>query len=57
LQIIIEKEFFGKISDLTCKTLINVTTKVIDVSSLSAGIYKLYIVSDDKHYTKKIIKE
>ncbi|KAB1156911.1 T9SS type A sorting domain-containing protein [Flavobacterium luteum] len=57
LHIDIEKEFSGKIMDLTGKTLMNVTSKDIDVSSLSAGIYLLDIVSDGKRFTKKIIKE
>jgi hypothetical protein len=53
----IEKEILGKITDLTGKTLMNVTTKDIDLSSLSAGIYILDILSEGKRYTKKIIKE
>lgn len=57
LHIDIEKDFFGKIKDLTGKTLMNINTKDIDVSSLSAGIYLLDIVSEEKHYISKIIKE
>ncbi len=57
LHIELEKQFLGKITDLTGKILLNVNTKDIDVSSLSAGIYILNIVSDGKIYYKKIIKK
>lgn len=57
LHIDLQNELLGKIIDLTGKTLMNVTTKDIDISSLSAGIYLLYIVSDGKHYVSKIVKE
>ena len=53
----LKNELSGKIIDLTGKNLMNVNTKYIDVSSLSAGIYLLDIVSDDKHYVSKIVKE
>lgn len=52
-----EKEFTGTIYDITGKSLLNVNTKDIDVSSLSPGIYLLDIISDNKRYTKKIIKQ
>lgn len=57
LHIEIEKEFTGTIYDITGKTLMNVNTKDIDVSSLSPGIYLLDIISENKHYTKKLIKQ
>lgn len=57
LHIDIEKEFSGKITDLTGKTLMKVNAKDTDVSSLKTGIYVLDIVSDDKRYIKKIIKQ
>ena len=57
LYIEIEKEFTGTIYDITGKSLLNVNSKDIDVSSLSAGIYLLDIISDDKRYTKKLIKQ
>lgn len=57
LHIDLKNELSGKIIDLTGKNLMNVNTKYIDVSSLSAGIYLLDIVSDDKHYVSKIVKE
>ena len=57
LHIDLQNELSGKITDLTGKTLMNVTTKDIDVSSLSAGIYLLDITSEGKHYRKKIIKQ
>ena len=57
LHIEIEKEFTGTIYDITGKTLINVNSKDIDVSSLSPGIYLLDIISENKHYTKKLIKQ
>lgn len=57
LHIEIEKEFTATIFDITGKTLMNVTAKDIDVSSLSAGIYLLDISSEGKHYSKKIIKQ
>jgi hypothetical protein len=57
LHIDLQKELSGKITDLTGKTLMNVTTKDIDVSSLVAGIYLLDIVSEDKHFVSKIVKE
>lgn len=57
LHIDIETALSGKITDLAGKTLITVSTKDIDVSSLSAGIYLLDIVSDDKRYVSKIVKE
>ena len=56
LHIDIEKEFSGKITDLAGKTLMTINTKDIDVSSLSAGIYLLDIVSDGKRFTQKIFK-
>ena len=57
LHIDLQNELSGKITDLTGKTLMNVTTKDIDVSSLSAGIYLLDITSEGKSYRKKIIKQ
>ncbi len=57
LHIDLENELSGKITDLTGKTLMNINSKDIDVSSLSAGIYILDILSEGKRYTKKIIKE
>jgi hypothetical protein len=57
LHIYTENELSGKITDLTGKTLMTINTKDIDVSSLSAGIYLLDIVSDDKRYVSKIVKE
>jgi hypothetical protein len=57
LHIDIENELLGKISNLTGKTLMTINTKDIDVSSLSAGIYVLDIVSDNKRYVSKIVKE
>jgi len=57
LHIDYDNEISGKITDLTGKTLITINTKDIDVSSLRAGIYLLDIVSEDKHYVSKIVKE
>jgi hypothetical protein len=57
LHIDYDNKFSRKITDLAGKILMNVNTKDIDVSSLSAGIYLLDIVSDDKHYVSKIVKE
>jgi hypothetical protein len=57
LHIDLKNELSGKITDLVGKNLMNVTAKDIDVSTLSAGIYVLDIVSDGKRYTTKIIKE
>ena len=57
LHIDLPNELSGKITDLAGKTLMTVSTKDIDVSSLSAGIYLLDIVSEDKHYVSKIVKE
>ena len=57
LHVEIEKEFTGTIFDITGKTLMTINTKDIDVSSLKAGIYLLEIVSEEKRYTKKIIKQ
>jgi len=57
LHIDLENALSGKITDLMGKTLMTINTKDIDVSSLSAGIYLLDIVSDGKRYNKKIIKE
>jgi hypothetical protein len=57
LHIEIEKEFTGTIYDITGKTLINVNSKDIDASSLSPGIYLIDIISENKHYTKKLIKQ
>lgn len=57
LHIDLKNELSGKISDLMGKNLMNVTAKDIDVSTLSAGIYMLDIVSDGKRYTTKIIKK
>ena len=57
LHLEIEKEFTGTIYDITGKSLLNVNSKDIDVSSLSAGIYLLDIISEGKRYTKKLIKE
>ncbi len=57
LHIDYDNEFSGKITDISGKTLMNINTKDIDVSSLSAGIYLLDIVSDEKHYVSKIVKE
>lgn len=57
LHLDLENELSGKIIDLTGKTFMSINTKDIDVSSLSAGIYVLDIISEGKHYTKKIIKQ
>lgn len=57
LHIDLQNELSGKITDLTGKTLMTISTKDIDVSSLSAGIYLLDIVSEDKRYVSKIVKE
>ena len=57
LHVDIDKEFSGTLYDITGKTLLTINTKDIDVSSLSAGIYILDILSEGKRYTKKIIKE
>ena len=57
LHINLENELSGKITDLTGKTLMTVSTKDIDISSLSAGIYLLDIISEEKHYVSKIVKE
>jgi hypothetical protein len=57
LHIDLEKEFSGSIYDITGKTLMNVNTKDVDVSSLSAGIYLLDITSEGKHYVSKIVKQ
>jgi hypothetical protein len=57
LHIELTNELSGKITDLTGKTLMKVNTKDVDVSSLSAGIYLLDIVSDDKRYVSKIVKK
>ena len=57
LHIEIEKEFTGTLSDITGKTLMNINTTDIDVSSFKAGIYMLDIISENKHYTKKLIKQ
>ena len=57
LHIEIEKEFTGTIFDITGKTLMTINTKDIDVSSLKAGFYLLDIISENKHYTKKLIKQ
>ncbi|WP_264520663.1 T9SS type A sorting domain-containing protein [Flavobacterium sp. N1994] len=57
LHVDLIKEFTGTIYDITGKSLLNVNAKDSDVSSLAAGIYILDIISEDKHYTQKIIKE
>ena len=57
LHIEIEKEFTGTIFDITGKALMTINTKDIDVSSLTAGIYLIDIISENKHYTKKLIKQ
>ncbi len=57
LHIDLQNELSGKITDLTGKILMTINTKDIDVSSLSAGIYLLDIVSEEKHYVSKIVKE
>ncbi len=57
LHVDIDKEFSGTLYDITGKTLMNINSKDIDLSSLSAGIYILDILSEGKRYTKKIIKE
>ncbi len=57
LHIDYDNKFSGKITDLAGKILMTINTKDIDVSSLSAGIYLLDIVSEEKHYTQKIIKQ
>ncbi len=57
LHIDLESKLSGKITDLAGKTLMKINTKDIDVSSLSAGIYLLDIVSDDKQYVSKFVKE
>lgn len=53
----IDNEFTGSIYDVTGKSIMNVNTKNIDISSLSAGIYFLKITCEGKSYIKKIIKE
>jgi hypothetical protein len=57
LHVELEKEFTGTIFDITGKTLMTINTKDIDVSSLTAGFYLLDIISENKHYTKKLIKQ
>ena len=57
LHVEIEKEFTGTIFDITGKTLMTINTKDIDVSSLTAGIYLIDIIYENKHYTKKLIKQ
>ncbi len=56
LHIDLQNQLSGKITDLAGKTLMTINTKDIDVSSLSAGIYLLDIVSDGKRFTQKIFK-
>jgi hypothetical protein len=57
LHLEIEKEFTGTIYDIAGKSLLNVNSKDIDVSSLSAGIYLLDIISEGERHTKKLIKQ
>ena len=57
LNIDINQELSGCIYDLTGKKLLNFSTKTIDISQLKAGIYILDVISEDKRYIKKIIKE
>jgi uncharacterized delta-60 repeat protein len=57
LHIDLQNELSGKITDLTGKTVMNVNSKDINISSLRAGIYLLDISSEGKRYTSKIIKE
>jgi Leucine-rich repeat (LRR) protein len=57
LHLDLQNELSGIITDLTGKTLMNVNTKDVDVSSLSAGIYLLEVTSEGKHYVSKIVKQ
>ena len=57
LNIDINQEFSGCIYDLTGKKLLNFSTKTVDISELTSGVYLLDIISEDKRYTKKIIKQ
>jgi len=57
LNIDINQELSGYIYDLTGKKLLNFSTKTVDISELTSGVYLLDIISEDKRYTKKIIKQ
>lgn len=57
LNIDTEQEFLATLYDLSGKKLLNFSTKTIDISQLTSGIYILDIISEDKRYTKKIIKK
>jgi len=57
LNIDSDKEFSASLYDLTGKKLLNFSTKTFDISQLASGIYYLDIISEDKRYTKKIVKE
>lgn len=57
VHIDINTELSGKIYNLSGKSVMNVDKKNIDISPLNAGVYLLDIVSDDKRFVSKIVKE
>ncbi|MBC7524222.1 MAG: T9SS type A sorting domain-containing protein, partial [Flavobacterium sp.] len=57
LNVSFNKEFSGSICDFTGKKLLSFSTKTVDLSQLASGIYVLDVISEDKRYTKKIIKQ
>ena len=56
LNIDTEQEFSASLYDLSGNLLLTSTLKTLDLSSLSSGIYILNIISDDRRYTRKIVK-
>jgi hypothetical protein len=56
LNIDFDKSFIGSISDLSGKKVMNFSNTTIDISQLSSGVYILNIISDDKYFNKKIVK-
>lgn len=56
LNIDFNQGFIGTLYDFTGKKQMDFSTKTVDISQLSSGSYLLEIISKEKRYSKKIIK-